>query len=76
MVWLHPLMAGIGPVTSGVEALATSIAAGILLGGFVTGLVGLLFSWEQGRSDRRVARGGYFGGLIVALVGVAEVGFR
>jgi len=76
MVLSHPLIAGVGPVTSGVEAIATSIAAGILLGGFVTGLVGLLLSWEQGRSDRQVARGGYCGGLIVALVGLAETGFR
>lgn len=55
------LIAAVGPITSGVEAAATSIGAGILLGGFVTGLVGLLLSWEQGRSDRRVARGGYLG---------------
>ena len=71
-----PHNAAVGPVTSGVEMAATSIAAGILLGGFVTGLVGLLLSWEQRRSDRRVARGGYLGGLIVALVAVAEAWLR
>jgi hypothetical protein len=70
------LVAEAGPVTSGVQAAATAIGAGILLGGFVTGLVGLLLSWEQRRSDRRVVRGGYLGGLIVAIVAIFEAGLR
>lgn len=54
-------IAGIGPLSSGLDAVATSIGAGVLLGGFVAGLLAQLGIGRFGQT--RVAGAGYLGGL-------------
>lgn len=43
-----------GPITAAVESAATSVGAGMLLGGFLGGVVALLFRWEPPRRDEFV----------------------
>jgi hypothetical protein len=55
-------LAGIGPMSRGAEAIAASVGAGILLGGFVAGTIALL-GFERMARDR-VADAGYLGGWL------------
>jgi hypothetical protein len=66
------LMGGIGPVTSAGEILATSIGAGILLGGFAGGVLGTALRWDAIRRDTCAMHMGYFGGLTMAIAVVIE----
>ena len=65
-------VAGIGPVTSTGEVVATSIGAGILLGGFAGGTFGMLRRWTRRRRDEAALRVGYFGGIGMAVAVVGE----
>lgn len=58
-----------GPITDFVVTCATVVGAGILLGGFAAGLVGLLHSWERDDFDFQVRRFGYLGGIL-GLIGL------
>jgi hypothetical protein len=62
-------LAQIGPVTSIFEALATAVAAGVLLGGVLTGIVGMTVGWSRDALAKRSLTDGYAGGLL----GVAAV---
>jgi len=66
------LSAGTGPVTSLGENAATSVGAGILLGGFAAGFVGLILGVESRRRDLAVVNSGYIGGLIMAVALLLE----
>lgn len=70
------LVGGVGPVTSAGEMVATSVGAGILLGGFVGGVSGTLRCWTRRRRDEAVVRLGYFGGIWMALAVVGETVLR
>ena len=70
------LVGGIGPVTSAGEVLATSIGAGILLGGFAGGGFGTLLRWTRRRRDEAAVRLGYFGGIGMALAVAGEAATR
>jgi len=63
------VIAQIGPLTAAVEALATAVGAGIVLGGFVLGVWRVLFGQPRRVREARVLTDGYVGGLSgVALV--------
>jgi VIT1/CCC1 family predicted Fe2+/Mn2+ transporter len=66
------LMAGFGPVTSAVEALAVSVGAGILLGGFCVGALATLRGWEPRHRDEQAVGMGYIAGLVMASVAFLE----
>jgi hypothetical protein len=61
--------AQVGFTTTILESAATSVGAGMLMGGFVVGAVGLALGWPRGDLERRALRDGYVGGLVaVALM--------
>lgn len=70
------LIAGVGPVTSAVETVATSVGAGILLGGFGAGALGLVLGWGRRDSDEVALAVGYLAGLAMAVAAAAEVMIR
>ena len=54
--------AAIGPATSVLEAAATAVGAGMLLGGFVVGVASLI-SRRGYKSARAIGGAGYVGGV-------------
>jgi len=54
----------IGFFTTVIEALATAVGAGILLGGFLAGSVGSVAGMPRHRLDARVLSVGYAGGVV------------
>jgi hypothetical protein len=55
-------LASIGPLTDILENTAAAVAAGMLLGGFATGLMGLVQAWPRRAIDHGVMQFGYYGG--------------
>jgi hypothetical protein len=66
----------VGPLTTLLEGAAAAVGAGMLLGGFLTGLAGLILAWPRWRFDRRVLRYGYAGGAVGVAVMIADITFR
>ncbi|MDX6608873.1 MAG: hypothetical protein QOF85_798 [Solirubrobacterales bacterium] len=58
------LLASIGPATAVFEALASSIGAGLVVGGFSAGVRGFLSSRSFDRSEREALKGSYLGGAV------------
>jgi hypothetical protein len=63
---------GIGPVTSAGEMIATSVGAGVLLGGFAGGVSGTVRCWNAHQRDNAVVHMGYCGGLMMAVAAGVE----
>jgi hypothetical protein len=59
-----PLTASVGPFTGVLEAVATSIGAGILVGGFVLGVIGSARRRPRKAIEAMAFVGGNFGGLV------------
>jgi hypothetical protein len=57
------VLAHIGPTTTVLEAAATSIGAGILMGSFLMGTTGLALRWSRQDFEGRALRDGYIGGV-------------
>jgi hypothetical protein len=55
--------AHIGFATTVLESVATSVGAGMLLGGFVMGAVGVALGWDHKDLEERALRDGYIGGI-------------
>jgi hypothetical protein len=70
------LIGQVGPFTTAIETMATAVGAGILLGSFATGAIGML----AGRSRRVLAaRGliyGYYGGLFAVGFVLVDLAIR
>lgn len=66
-------LAAAGPITASIEAAAASVGAGMVLGGFVAGLLGSVFGWKGSARDEAIAITGSFAGLVVAVLLVVEV---
>jgi hypothetical protein len=64
-------MVAVGPLTSVLVTCAACVSAGVLIGGFVAGLVDLVEAGSHPGSDTRVRSGGYLGGI--AAVGLVMV---
>jgi hypothetical protein len=58
------LIAGIGPFSSLLETLATTVGAGLVLGSFAVGVAGLIAGGQP--TQRGLARAGYLGGVVAA----------
>lgn len=58
------------------EAAATSVGAGMVLGGFLAGLLGLVSGWDTPARERVAIGMGALGGLLMALGLAAETLIR
>jgi hypothetical protein len=67
-------LAVIGPLTSASEALATAVGAGILLGSFIAGAVGMVLGVPRIKLSERVLTDGYFGGILAVLAVALDFG--
>ena len=61
-------IARIGPLTDLIQSVAAGIGAGMLLGGFLTGLVGLIAAWPRRHFDQGVLEFSYAGGAAAAIL--------
>jgi hypothetical protein len=66
----------VGPLTMVLEATATAVGAGVVLGSFGSGLVGLLLGDSRAAFEARVLRDGYIGGGAAVLVALADITLR
>jgi hypothetical protein len=57
------LLASAGPATTAFEALASTIGAGLVIGGFVGGLASFLSGRSRLRSEKAALGSSYAGGL-------------
>lgn len=62
----------IGFLTNVLEALATAVGAGMLLGSFGAGAVGLLIARPRRPLEARVVRWGYHGGIVGVLLAASD----
>jgi hypothetical protein len=53
----------VGPFTTAIETMATAVGAGILLGSFAMGAIGLLAGRPRRVLEARGLTDGYYGGL-------------
>jgi hypothetical protein len=58
------LFASVGPATSLLQALASSIGGGLVVGGFSGGVAGFLSNRSLGRSEKEALKGSYLGGAV------------
>lgn len=58
------LLASAGPATGVLEAFATSIGAGLVVGGFAGGIQGLISNRSRSRSEAQALKGSYAGGAM------------
>lgn len=69
-------VAATGPVTTFVEAVAASVGAGMLLGGFLAGLIGLASDWDARDRERVLVGLSSLGGLMMTLGLLVETTVR
>jgi hypothetical protein len=55
-------LTAVGPVTTVIESTAAAVGASMLLGGFGTGIYGVVLGWPRPALEARVLEGGYIGG--------------
>jgi hypothetical protein len=74
VIWMPPISA-LGSMSGAVEAVAATIAAGVLLGGFVAGTwQRLAYSRPLGRrDDNSTVDAGYAGGWLAALALLSDL---
>jgi hypothetical protein len=65
-------LAAAGPITASVEAAAASVGAGMVLGGFVAGLMGSIFGWRRSVREEVMITASSAVGLAVAILLIAE----
>lgn len=65
-------LAAAGPITASVEAAAASVGAGMVLGGFLAGLLGSVLGWRGSVRDEAMVITSSIVGLVVAILLVAE----
>jgi hypothetical protein len=66
-------LAAAGPITAAVEAAAASVGAGMVLGGFVAGLMGSIFGWKRSVREEVMVTVSSGAGLVLAILLAAEV---
>jgi len=60
------VFAQIGPLTTMLEAVATAVGAGAVLGSVTAGMCGLLARWPLPKVERLALYGSYLGGAVGA----------
>jgi hypothetical protein len=66
-------LAQIGPLTTVLEDIATSVGAGILVGTVAIGAVGFVLGWSRQSLERRALTDGYLGGLLGATAALIDL---
>jgi len=69
-------LAQIGPLTGVLEAVAAAVGAGMLLGGFLAGAVGIVRGWPKRQFDRWLLLSSYGGGGFAAAFTLVDITFR
>jgi hypothetical protein len=62
-------MASQGSVSASIEAIATTIGAGMVIGGFLAGVLGIALGWKASKTNSKAMRAAHYGG-VVALIAV------
>jgi hypothetical protein len=70
------VLAHIGFTTTVLESAATSIGAGMLIGGFVFGAAGLVLKWPREELEKRALGDGYSGGLVAVALLIFDLVMR
>jgi hypothetical protein len=70
------VFSGIGPLTTAFEAWAAAVGAGVLLGSFAMGTVGLVARWPRDELGVRALTDGYAGGVVGMLVALLDLALR
>lgn len=65
-------IAQIGPLTAVLEAVATAVAAGAVLGSVATGIRGLWARFPAQKVERRALSGSYIGGAVGAVAALVD----
>lgn len=65
-------LAQIGIFTSLGEALATAVGAGMVLGAFGAGAVGVLFGWPRQMVEGNAVTYGYYGGIVATIFALLD----
>ena len=69
-------LAQVGFFTDAAEMLATAVGAGILLGGFLAGSIGIVAGWPRSRRDEGIVSVGHVGGMIAILLVLIDLALR
>ena len=67
------LLASAGLLTSILEAVATSIGAGLVVGSFSVGIEGIASRRSRTETEKNAVLGGYIGGALGLLVLAADI---
>jgi len=70
------VLAQIGPLTALLEAGATAIGAGVVVGGATVGVVRLTMGWSRGEIEDAAAIGGVVGGGLGIAAAVVDLVLR
>lgn len=70
------VLAQIGPLTTGLEAVAMAVGAGAVLGSVAAGIRGLLARWALRKVERRALYGSYAGGAAGAVLALVDTIIR
>lgn len=73
---MSQVLAHIGLTTTILESVATSIGAGMLVGGFAFGAAGFLRGRARQDLEKRALTDGYLGGLVAAVLLVLDLAMR
>ncbi len=69
-------LAQIGPATSFIEALATAIGAGMVIGGFLAGWAAIVRKHNRSRLEEWTLMSGYLGGAAAVLLALFDLALR
>jgi len=69
----YVVLAQIGPLTGVLEALATAVGAGVVLGGVATGILGLVLGAKRADIEEYALVSGYIGGGIGAALALVDL---
>jgi hypothetical protein len=69
-------LAHIGLMTTVLESIATSIGAGMLMGGFAFGATRFLRGWARRDLEKRALTDGYIGGFVATGLLVVDLAVR
>lgn len=70
------MLAQIGPFTTVLEAVATAVGAGLVLGSVALGAFGLVMGWSRRDIERRALIDGYAGGAAGAFFALFDLALR
>jgi hypothetical protein len=69
-------LAQIGPLTAVLEATATAVGAGVVLGGVAAGILGLVQGASRADVEEKALASGYIGGGIGAALALVDLILR